>query len=121
MKHKVQFISLEEDDKDLIVSFAIDDPEMGVKSLILLRTLFFEELLDEEERGVKVSLEGDNFEQEDFNTLNDIKLTDKEILIKSCFREYQLDISNITDSEIDDMVKLLQKQNYDNRFDIHIA
>ena len=32
MKHKVQFISLEEDDKDLIVSFAIDDPEMGVKS-----------------------------------------------------------------------------------------
>lgn len=47
--HKVQFISLEEDDKDLIVSFAIEDPVRGVKSLILLRTLFYEEILDDEE------------------------------------------------------------------------
>ena len=47
MKHKVQFISLEEDDKDLIVSFAIDDLDMGVKSLTLLRTLFYEEIMDE--------------------------------------------------------------------------
>lgn len=74
MKHKVQFISLDEDDKDLILSFGIDDPEMGVKSLILLRTLFFEELLDEGEKGVKVSLEGDYFEQEDFNILNGITM-----------------------------------------------
>jgi hypothetical protein len=35
MKHKIQFISLEEDDKDLIVSFAVDDEKLGVKSLIL--------------------------------------------------------------------------------------
>ncbi len=35
MIHKVKFINLEEDDKDLIVSFAVDDPPMGVKSLIL--------------------------------------------------------------------------------------
>ncbi len=121
MKHKVQFILLEEDDKDLIVSFAIDDPAMGVKSLILLRTLFFEEVFDEKERGVKVSLEGDYFEQEDFNMLNSIKISDDEIGIKSSFREYQLDISNIQISEVEDMVKLLKKQNYDNRFTIHLA
>ena len=121
MKHKVQFISLEEDDKDLIVSFAVDDPEMGIKSLILLRTLFFEEFLGEEERGVKVSLEGDYFEQEDYNMLNNIKISNDEIVIKSSFREYQLDISNIEKSEIEDMVELLKKQNYDNRFTIHIA
>ncbi len=121
MKHKVQFISLEEDDKDLIVSFVVDDSETGVKSLILLRTLFFEEVLDEEERGVKVSMEGDYFEQEDFNMLNNIKINDDEIHIKSTFREYQLDISNIQRSEIEDMIKLLNKQNYDNKFTIHIA
>lgn len=121
MKQKVQFISLEEDEKDLIVSFAIDDTELGVKSLILLRTLFFEEMLDEGERGVKVSLEGDYFEREEFNMLNDIRVSDKEIWIKSYFREYQLDISNIAKSEIDVMVKLLKKQNYDNRFNIHIV
>jgi len=121
MKNKVQFINLEEDDKDLIVSFAIDDSEMGVKSLILLRTLFFEEVLDEEEKGVKVSLEGDYFEQEDFNILSNIKINDDEVWIKSTFREYQLDISNIQRSEIEDMVKLLKKQNHDSRFTIHIA
>ncbi len=121
MIHKVKFISLEENDKDLIMSFAVDDPTMGVKSLILLRTLFFEEVLDEEEKGVKVSLEGDYFEQEDFNILNNINISDDGIWIKSTFREYQLDISNVQKSEIEDMVKLLKKQNHDNRFTIHIA
>lgn len=121
MIHKVKFISLEEDDKDLIVSFAVDDPPMGVKSLILHRTLFFEEVLDEEEKGVNVSLEGEYFEQEDFNILNNIKISDDGIWIKSTFREYQLDISNVQKSEIEDMVKLLKKQNHDNRFTIHIA
>jgi len=121
MKHKVQFISLEEDDKDLIVSFAIDDPEMGVKSLLLHRTLFYEELMDEEERGVKVSLEGDEFEQEYLNVLNSIKIRADEVEIVSLFREYHLDTSMIEDSEIQDMVELLKKQNYDNRFAIHIA
>lgn len=121
MKHKVQFISLEEDDKDLIVGFAIDDEAMGVKSLILLRTLFMEEFLDENERGVKVSLENDYFEQEHFNILSNIKISSGEIEIKSTFREYSLDISKIPESEIKDMLKLLKKQNHDNRFTITIV
>jgi hypothetical protein len=121
MKHRVQFISLEEDDKDLIVSFALDDAEMGVTSLILLRTLFYEELIDEEERGVKVSLEGDDLEKEHLNVLNSIRIRPGVIEIKSLFREYQLDTSTIEESEIQSMVELLKKQNYDNRFTIHIA
>jgi hypothetical protein len=121
MSLQVQFISLEEDDKDLILSFAIDNKEMGIQSLILHRTLFFEELLDEEERGVKVSLENDYFEQEDFNTLTSIKISNQGILIKSKFREYELDLSRISKSEIEEILKLLRKQNYDNRFTIHIA
>ena len=121
MKHKVQFISLEEDDKDLIVSFAIADPDLGVKSFILHRTLFFEEVLDDEERGVKVSLEGDSFKQEDFNMLSNILINDGKVEIKTPFREYLLDISRIEKSEIKDMVKLLKKQNFDNRFVLQIA
>lgn len=121
MKHNVQFISLQEDDKDLIVAFVVDDAEMGSKSLILHRTLFFEELLDEEEKGVRVSLEGDAFDKEDLNMLNSFKISNDEIGIVSCFREYILDISNIDKSEIEEMIELLKKQNHDGRFTIDIA
>ncbi len=118
---KVQFINLEEDDKDLIVSFAIDDPSMGVKSLILHRTLFYETLMDEEERGVKVSLEGDELVQGYLNVLNRISISADEVEIISVLRKYRLDTSRIEASEIEDMVKLVQKQNHDNRFTIHVA
>lgn len=121
MKHFTQFINLEEDDKDLIVSFAVDDTEMGVKSLILHRTLLLEHIFDESERGVMVSLEGDYFDNENSNVLINIKISDKEIHITSSFREYDLDISHIEKSEIEEMQRLLNKQNYDNSFTIQIA
>jgi hypothetical protein len=121
MTQIVQFISLDEDDKDLVVSFAIDDLDMGVKSLILHRTLFFEHKLDEAERGVNVSLEGDYLEQEDFNMLKSIKITDDEIWLESTFREYHLDMSRIESSEIEEMKQLLRKQNHDNRFTMLVA
>lgn len=121
MKYSVQFISLEDSDKDIIISFAIDDLEMGIKSLILHRTLFFEHLLDDEERGVKVSLEGDSFDEEDFNMLHEIKIGNQKIEIGSSFRNYELDVSRIEKRDIQNMVALLKKQNYDNRFTIHFA
>lgn len=121
MKHIVQFISLDEDDKDLILSFAVDDGEMEIKSLILHRTLFFEHFLDEGERGVKVSLEGDSFDQEDFNMLSNISISKSEIQVTTPFREYHLDISRIAENEIEEAVELLKKQNYDDRFTIQIA
>lgn len=118
MIHKIQFITVEEDDKDLIVSFAIDDYDMGVKSLILHRTLFFEHIKDDCEKGVKVSLEDDHFDKEDVNMLESIKIIENEILIKSTFREYHLDISMIDNTEIENMLRLLKKQNHDKRFNI---
>lgn len=120
MKHKVKFIDLEEDDKDLILSFAVDNAEMGIKSLILHRALFFEHLLDEEERGVRVSFEGDNFDQEDFNMLSNISIGKHEIKMTTPFREYHLDISKIQQDELEEIVELLKKQNYDNRFSLDI-
>ena len=119
--HIVQFIYLEESEKDLIVSFAIDDADFGVRSLTLLRTLYFEEILDEEERGVNVSLEGDEIEQDHLNMLNRISINGDEVEIISAFRKYLVDLSRIDESEKKEMVKLLKKQNYDNRFTLQIA
>lgn len=118
---RVEFISLEEDDKDLIVSFAVEDEIIGVKSLILHRTLFYEEIFVEEERGVKVSMEGENLKHDHLNLLQEISIRDYEIEIVTAYRKYQLDISRIDSSEIAEMVKLVKKQNHDGRFVMHVA
>jgi len=118
---KVNFLNLIEDDNDLIVSFALDDSDLGIRSLTLLRTLFCEQLLDEEERGVHVSLEGVEVEDENRNMLKQITIYEGEIEITSTFEKYKIDISQIASSEIDEMLSLLRKQNQDNRFIIQVA
>ncbi len=118
---RVDFISLEEDDKDLIVSFAVEDENFGVKSLILHRTLFYEEIFDEEERGVKVSMEGENLEYEHLNMLQEIRIGNYEIEIVATQSKYMLDISRIDPTEIAEMIELVKKQNHDDRFVIHVA
>ena len=118
---KVKFLNLEETDKDLIISFAIEDEMSGVKSLILHRTLFFEEFLSEEERGVVVSMEDFNVEDEHLNMLKEIRIKADQIEILAAFGEYRIDITNIERSEIEKMILLLEKQNYDDRFSIQVA
>jgi hypothetical protein len=52
----VSFISIEDEPPDLILSFAIWQPDLeDIRSLILMRTPEYEFVLDETERGVKVS------------------------------------------------------------------
>ena len=120
MSHRVEFISIEEDDKDLIISFAIGVwPD--VKSFFLHRTLFFQDIFDEEEIGVKVSYDGDPFEQENFNLLKLIEISDDKIIVKATFREYELDVSKVEADEKREMMRLLNKQNFDGRFEIKIA
>jgi hypothetical protein len=116
MKYTVDFMSFEEDDKDLIISFAIPDEALGVKSLILHRTLFFEEVLDEEEKGVNVSMEGEECENEAFNTLVKIEIKDTEVIICSKYSQYVLDLSRIEALDKSHMIRLLMKQNHDERF-----
>ncbi len=118
---RVEFINLEEDDKDLIVSFAVEYENFGVKSLILHRTLFYEEIFDEEERGVKVSMEGENLEYEHLNMLQEIRIGNYEIEIVATQSKYMLDISRIDPTEIAEMIELVKKQNHDDRFVIHVA
>ena len=120
MKNRVQFIGLEDDEKDLIISFAVDDAELGIKSLILLRTPYYEHLLAEDERGVSVSFDEDYDEQEDHNMLDSISIDPEKIIIVSSLRNYKLDISKIEKEEIDEMVKLLKKLNFDHRFSIKL-
>ena len=118
MSYPVDFIAIEKDENDLILSFAIKDDEIGVKSLILHRTLLFEEFRPDEERGVNVSLEGDSFSEESLNMLVSIEILKNEIKIKATYRSYLVNVSKIDKSDISELKLLLTKQNYDNRFKI---
>ncbi len=90
-------------------------------SLILHRTLFFEEYLDDEERGVKVSLEGDCYEEEPFNTLDILKISNEELEIHAKYRSYIVDVSKIDNREISELHRVVEKQNHDQRFVIKMS
>ena len=119
--HVVKFINLEEYENDLIVSFAVSDGEENINSLVLLRTLLYEELLEKYERGVHVSFEGTTSEDEQPIFLKKIKFTGVEIEVNTEHYSFKLDLSKIEKSEIDNMMSLIRKQNHDNSFVISTA
>jgi hypothetical protein len=121
MRKYVNFISIEADEKDIIISFAVPDPLLDIKSLLIIRSFFCEEFIPIEEKGAIVSMEGEEFEDEFGNKLCNITISENEIDIKARFNEYYLDISGIEKERIDEMVNMLRKQNYDNRFTIQIV
>jgi hypothetical protein len=115
----VRFISIEDDHPDLILSFALDDEQTGVRSLILIRTPKYEDLLDEHKRGVSVSLEGD--EEYEHNLLESISIEDGIIKVVAQRSEYKLDIGRVDDQEIKEMLEMLTKMNFDSSFEIDIV
>ena len=119
--HLVKFINLEEYENDLIVSFAVSDGEQDIRSLILLRTLLYEELLEKYERGVHVSFEGITNEQEQPIILKEVVLKNSEIELTTDHYSFNLDLSKIESSEIESMMSLIEKQNHDNSFVIRTA
>ena len=116
----VRFINLEEDDKDLILSFALDEGDGSIRSLIVHRALLLESLLPDEERGTKVTLEGEELEgeKEHLNTLQKFDFADTTLRIKSRFSRYELDAGNLGPEEFKVIKQALERQNYDGRFQI---
>ena len=112
----VKFISIEDDDPDLVLSFALDDEGFAVKSLILLRTPAFESLLPSHERGVDVSMEGDD-EFED-NLLKEIILTKDKVTVVALYKSYELDTSRVEKDELEEMLMFIEKLNFDSCFKV---
>ena len=118
---KVLFVSAE-DDEDLIVSFVTpgdgysDGNAIDVKSLILLRSPQYEAALYEYERGVNVSY-GDLSEDE-YDLLEQIEFRSDVVYIKTTRRTYDFNISRVGDDEITDVKKVLEKMNFDSRFEL---
>ncbi len=114
----VSFMGIEEDEKDLIISFALDAGDGDIRSLILHRILFYESIMPDEERGTKVSLEGDELEEEHLNTLERFEFDTPLLRIKSRFRSYEIDAQRLEPEEFEQIKKSLARQNYDSRFEV---
>lgn len=106
---------------DLILSFAIEDGASpgGIRSLILLRCPKYEHVLEESERGIEVSMEGEKEEQ---GTLAARRLTElaldasaNTISVKTASRSYDLDIRKAKAQALADMRGVLAKMNFDGK------
>ena len=116
---KVQFVNIEDEEPDLVLSFALDDEELGVKSLILQRTPVYESLLPDYERGVQVSMEGD--EEYENNLLKEIQIENGVVRLSALRRNYVVDTSRIGKEELEEMINFINKLNFDSSFKVNIA
>jgi hypothetical protein len=116
----VSFISIEDDPPDLILSFAIWQPELDdIRSLILIRTPKYEFVLDEAEHGVKVSDE-DWLNDED-DMLEEIEFGDDFVKIITDYHQFELDLRKVDKEEIEQAKTILERMNFDNRFEMRIV
>jgi hypothetical protein len=116
----VSFIDIEDDPPDLIISFAVWQPELDdIRSIILMRTPEFEFLLDESERGVAVSDEIWTNDEED--RLNKIELGDNIVKITTNYHQFELDLRKVDKEEVDQAKAILQKMNFDHSFEMLIV
>jgi hypothetical protein len=113
----VSFISIEDEPPDLILSFAVWQPELDdIRSLILLRTPEYEFILDETERGVKVSDEAMLDDEEDM--LKEIEFGDDFVRIITDHHQFELDLRKVDNEDIEQAKIFLKRMNFDNRFEI---
>ena len=116
----VSFISIEDDPPDLILSFAIWQPKLEViRSLILLRSPEYEFILDETERGVKVSDEAMLDDEEDM--LKKIEFGDDYVRIITDQHQFELDLRKVDKEDIEQAKIFVKRMNFDNRFEIRAA
>lgn len=116
---RVDFITAESGD-DLIVAFAISQLDPGeIRTLSLIRTPKYEFILDDSERGVSVSDE--DHEEDDNDLLEEIEFRGDELRIVSRNTDYQLDCSRVDREELEDAKKILRAMNFDGGFRIHVT
>ena len=116
----VSFINIEDNPPDLILSFAIWQPELdGIRSLIVMRTPKYEFILDEAERGVKVSDEA--WPDDEDEMLKEIKFDGDTVTIVTENHRFELDVRKVDAGEIEEARNILKRMNFDNRFKIMIV
>ena len=115
---RVTFITTETGD-ELMLCFAVQHPEdpTETQGLTFTRTPDIEFIFEEEERGVKVSFERDE-DEDQCDTLQKFDYAKAEgvVRIKTNFVEYELDVKKVDPDELKEMSKILKQMNFDQKF-----
>ena len=116
---RVSFITAEAGD-DLVLSFAVQrhDAPSEIESLILMRTPKYEFIFEEHERGVKVSFERHEDDEDDLLRKIDYSASDAIVRVHTTSQKYELDIRKVGADEVKKMRNLLKKMNYDQKFEM---
>jgi hypothetical protein len=114
----VSFMDVEETEKDLIISFALDIGDGYIETLLLHRTLFCEFIMPEDERGTKVSLESSDIAEMHINTLKSVTFDENVMKIKARFSSHEINLRKLESEEIEQMKESLVRHNFDDRFEI---
>ncbi len=114
----VSFMDVEETDKDLIISFALDIGDGYIKTLLLHRTLFCEFIMPEDERGTKVSLEGSDITEVHLNVLEQVTFDENVMKIKARFSSHEINLRKVEREQVEKMKESLMRHNFDDRFKI---
>lgn len=114
----VSFMDVEETEKDLIISFALDIGDGYIKTLLLHRTLFCEFIMPEDERGTKVSLEDSDIAEVHTNTLECVTFDENVMKIKARFSSHKINLRKLEREEVEQMKESLVHHNFDDRFEI---
>ena len=75
--------------------------------------------MDESERGVSVSLEHEIYEDADF--LEFVRLEANRVTITTQASKYDLDVSRVDPEEVSELIALIGRMNFDNRFRIEVV
>ena len=117
MSDVVAFISIEYEEPDLVVSFALEP--QGSRSITLLRTTPYEELLPDEECGVVV-VPG-NRQTAEREILESITIALDPVVIESTARTCRLQTTKLSTNDRTEIVNMLKRMNFDGRLVINAA
>ena len=115
--YKVPFITVDDEEPDLVVSFPLGPS--AERSLTLIRTPEYESLLDDDERGVSIGLgRGTGVRRE---LLLKFQWLNGQAVLVSESAEYRLDLSAVDPDEVVAAKAMLERMNFDGRLSIHEA
>ena len=112
--HTVEFISVEDEDPDLIVSFAL--APSAANSITLIRTPRYESILPEEDRGVSVAAGALGSGERELLVSITFNSSEKSAVIESSKRVYNLSLAHVQPDDILAAKSLLSRMNFDQRF-----